>query len=50
MDDNEGNEPLFATNQLLVATSFDEARVGCVGAAFEHYAAVEDGGRPGWHR
>jgi type I restriction enzyme R subunit len=26
------------TNQLLVATSFDEARVGCVGAAFEHYA------------
>jgi type I restriction enzyme R subunit len=23
---------------LLVATSFDEARVGCVGAAFEHFA------------
>jgi len=38
VDDNEGNEPLFATSQLLVATSFDEARVGCVGAAFEHYA------------
>jgi len=38
VDDNEGNEPLFATNQLLVATSFDEARVGCVGATFEHYA------------
>lgn len=38
VDDNEGNEPLFATNQLLVATSFDKARVGCVGAAFEHYA------------
>ncbi|QRM19008.1 HsdR family type I site-specific deoxyribonuclease [Dechloromonas sp. TW-R-39-2] len=38
VDDNEGNEPLFTTNQLLVATSFDEARVGCVGAAFEHYA------------
>lgn len=38
VDDNEGNEPLFATNQLLVATSFDQARVGCVGAAFEHYA------------
>jgi type I restriction enzyme R subunit len=36
--DNEGNEALFATNQLLVATSFDEARVGCVGAAFEHFA------------
>ena len=39
VDDNEGNEPLFATNQLLVATSFDQARVGSVGAAFEHYAA-----------
>lgn len=38
VDDNEGNEALFATNQLLVASSFDEARVGCVGAAFEHYA------------
>lgn len=37
VDENEGNEPLFATNQLLVATSFDEARVGCVGAAFEHF-------------
>ncbi len=39
VDDNEGNEPLFHTNQLLVATSFDEARVGTVGAAFKHYAA-----------
>ncbi|WP_175786970.1 type I restriction endonuclease subunit R [Burkholderia anthina] len=38
VDDNEGNETLFATNQLLIATCFDEARVGCVGAAFEHYA------------
>lgn len=38
VDDNEGNEALFSTNQLLVATSFDEARVGCIGAAFEHYA------------
>ncbi|MDP3350693.1 MAG: type I restriction endonuclease subunit R [Hydrogenophaga sp.] len=39
VDDNEGNEPLFHTNQLLIATSFDEARVGSVGAAFQHYAA-----------
>lgn len=39
VDDNEGNEPLFHTNQLLVATSYDEARVGSVGAAFRHYAA-----------
>ena len=38
VEDNEGNESLFATNQLLVATCNDSARVGCVGAAFEHYA------------
>ncbi|MFU2489228.1 type I restriction endonuclease [Thauera sp. WH-1] len=38
VDDNEGNEALFAANQLLVASSFDEARVACVGAAFEHFA------------
>lgn len=39
VDDNEGNEPLFHTNQLLIATSYDEARVGSLGAAFRHYAA-----------
>jgi type I restriction enzyme, R subunit len=39
VDDNEGNERLFHTNQLLVATSFDEARVGTVGAEFRHFAA-----------
>ncbi|MEO5765337.1 MAG: type I restriction endonuclease subunit R [Casimicrobiaceae bacterium] len=39
VEDNEGNETLFHTNQLLIATSFDEARVGTVGAAFRHYAA-----------
>ena len=38
IDDNEGSEALFATNQLLVATCNDSARVGCIGAAFEHYA------------
>jgi len=38
VDDNEGNEALFATNQLLVVSSFDEARVACIGAAFEHFA------------
>ncbi|KVR24640.1 restriction endonuclease subunit R [Burkholderia ubonensis] len=38
VDDNEGNETLFATAQLLIATCFDEARVACAGAAFEHYA------------
>ncbi len=39
VDDNEGNEPLFHTNQLLIATSFDQARVGVVGATFRHFAA-----------
>ncbi|MBF0161401.1 MAG: type I restriction endonuclease subunit R, partial [Magnetococcales bacterium] len=38
VEENEGNEPLFATNQLLIASSFDEARVGCVGAPFDHFA------------
>jgi type I restriction enzyme R subunit len=39
VDDNEGNEPLFHTNQLLVVSSFDEAKVGCIGAEFRHYSA-----------
>lgn len=37
--DNEGSEELFQHNQLLIATSFDEARVGSIGAAFRYYAA-----------
>jgi len=37
VEDNEGNEALFHTNQLLIATSFDAARVGCIGAMFEHF-------------
>lgn len=36
--ENEGNETLFATNQLLIATSFDQARVGAIGAHMEHFA------------
>ncbi|MDI1258129.1 type I restriction endonuclease subunit R [Aquabacterium sp.] len=39
VNDNEGNEPLFHTTQLLVVTSFDEARMGTLGATFKHYAA-----------
>ncbi len=39
VEDLEGNEPLFFTNQLLIASSFDEARVGTVGALFEHFAS-----------
>ena len=38
VDENEGNEALFATNQLLVASCVDEARVGSIGAGFEHFA------------
>ena len=30
------------TNQILVATSFDEARVGTIGADVEHYAPWRD--------
>lgn len=39
VEDFEGNEPLFFTNQLLIATSFDEARVGTIGGLFEHFAS-----------
>lgn len=42
VEDNEGNEKLFFTNQLLVATSFEEARVGTIGADLEHYAPWRD--------
>jgi type I restriction enzyme R subunit len=42
VDDNEGNEKLFFTNQLLVATSFEEARVGTIGADAEHFAPWRD--------
>ncbi|SPC10190.1 type I restriction endonuclease subunit R [Cupriavidus taiwanensis] len=38
VDENEGNEALFATNQLLIASCVDEARVACIGAGFEHFA------------
>jgi type I restriction enzyme R subunit len=37
--DNEGNEALFHTNQMLIASSFDEARMGSIGAELVHYAA-----------
>ena len=40
VEDNEGNERLFVTNQILVATSFDEAQVGTIGADVEHYAPL----------
>ncbi|WP_421621800.1 type I restriction endonuclease subunit R [Alkalilimnicola ehrlichii] len=37
VEEHEGAPALFATNQVLVASNFDEARAGTVGAAFAHY-------------
>lgn len=34
---HEGAPALFATNQFLVVSNFDEARVGTIGAGFAHY-------------
>ena len=41
-DEDEGAERLFFYNQLLVATKFDEARVGTVGASYEHFNLWKD--------
>lgn len=38
----EGNERLFFTNQFLVATSFDEAKVGTIGADERYYLEWKD--------
>jgi type I restriction enzyme R subunit len=38
VEENEGNETLFASVQLLIASSYDEARVGCIGAGFGHFS------------
>jgi type I restriction enzyme R subunit len=42
VEDAEGNERLFFTNQFLVATSYDEARVGTIGADVRHYLEWKD--------
>jgi len=39
---NEGNEKLFHTNQFVVGTYFDEARVGTIGASAVHYLEWKD--------
>lgn len=36
-EQNEGAPALFHTNQFLVATNFDDARVGTIGAGFDHF-------------
>lgn len=42
IDEDEGCEALFHTNQLLVATSGERAEVGTVGAGPDHYAEWKD--------
>lgn len=42
LEENEGNERLFHTNQILVATSFDEARAGTLGADARHFLEWKD--------
>lgn len=39
---NEGNERLFYTNQFLIATSYDDARVGTIGADARYYLEWKD--------
>lgn len=42
VDASEGNERLFHTNQLLIATCKDRAAVGTIGAEAVHYVAWKD--------
>jgi type I restriction enzyme R subunit len=42
VDEDEGAQRLFQTNQFVVATSFDEARVGTIGADIEHFNEWKD--------
>lgn len=42
IEDNEGVERLFFTNQLLIATRFDEARLGTIGAGTQHFLEWKD--------
>ena len=42
VEGNEGSERLFHTNQFIVATSFDQAMVGTIGAQAMHYREWKD--------
>ena len=42
VDEDEGAERLFHTSQFVVATSYDEARVGTISADVEHFAEWKD--------
>ncbi len=37
VEEHEGAPALFYTNQFMVASNFDDARVGTIGAGFSHY-------------
>jgi type I restriction enzyme, R subunit len=40
--ENEGNERLFHYNQLMIATNFDEARMGSITSEYDHYLEWKD--------
>jgi type I restriction enzyme R subunit len=42
LEGNEGNEKLFHANQFIVATWFDEARVGTISGSAIHYLEWKD--------
>ncbi len=42
LEGNEGNERLFHTNQFMVATCFEQARVGTIGAQAMHFMEWKD--------
>lgn len=42
VEEPEGNEQLFRTNQFLIATSYDEAKVGTIGADARYYLEWKD--------
>jgi uncharacterized protein (TIGR04255 family) len=42
VEEPEGNEQLFHTNQFLIATSYDEAKVGTIGADARFYLEWKD--------
>lgn len=42
VEGNEGNEKLFHTNQFVIGTHFDAARVGTIGASAVHYLEWKD--------
>lgn len=42
VEETEGAERLFHTNQFMISTWFYEARVGTIGASFEHYLEWKD--------